>query len=131
MISDTDLRWLNIEHPCHCGSGGHPRECSRHPFGKRLHVAELNAENNLDACEEAERELAEAQAEIARLKADQWERPGRTWRGACDAMAAELAQLRFDNAALRANLASDEVCPRNRWPSRLRAGVMRVTWRRI
>ena len=65
----TDLRWLNIEHPCHCGSGGHPRECSRHPFGKRLHVAELNAENNLDACEEAERELAEARAEIARLKA--------------------------------------------------------------
>ena len=84
------------------------------------HLRVLHAENhqtdgtysdswNCAECDTAfgpTRELAEARAEIARLKADQWERPGCTWRAACAAMAAELAQLRFDNAALHANLAS-------------------------
>ena len=63
----------------------------------------------IDVCDALQIELAEARAAVARLKAEQWERPGRTWRGACDALAAELAQLRFDNAALHANLPSDEV----------------------
>ena len=70
MSAALDLLWLNTAHPCHCGSGGHPRDCLRHPLGKALHVAEMNADNNADACEEAERERDEARAEVERLRAE-------------------------------------------------------------
>jgi chromosome segregation ATPase len=51
-------------------------------------------------------EARNLEQEIARLKRDQWERPGATWRDACARMEAELMQLRFDNAALHARIAS-------------------------
>jgi hypothetical protein len=62
------LKWFNPAHKCHCGSGGHPRVCLRHPLGEALHIAEWNAENNYDNCAEAERDLEKALAEIERLK---------------------------------------------------------------
>lgn len=38
---EADIKWLNIEFRCTCGSGAHPRICGRHPLGWRLHTAEL------------------------------------------------------------------------------------------
>ena len=55
---------------------------------------------------EARAEVEALRAEIRRMKFDQWERPGGTWRDACARMEAELMQLRFDNAALHARIAS-------------------------
>lgn len=31
--------------PCTCGSGGHPRECAKHPLAMELHCAEMSLEN--------------------------------------------------------------------------------------
>lgn len=45
--------------PCRCGSGGHPRECERHPLQYAAHVAELNFINVLDDPEPGEGHLVE------------------------------------------------------------------------
>ncbi len=31
---------------CTCGSGGHPRQCKRHPWGYANHVNEMNSETS-------------------------------------------------------------------------------------
>lgn len=38
---------------CRCGSGGHPRECPRHPLAHDKHVADMNAEAREVAAERA------------------------------------------------------------------------------
>ena len=58
---------------CRCGSGGHPRECKRHPLAYDQHVAEMNAETR-----EVAAERTRTAEEIA------------AW---CDAQAADLSGL--------------------------------------
>lgn len=69
MTESLDLLWLNTAHPCHCGSGGHPRDCLRHPLGKALHIAELNAENSRDLCDEARAEVERQRDVLSKISA--------------------------------------------------------------
>lgn len=58
---------------CTCGSGAHPRRCSKHPLAYAEHVAELQAEADLYA--EAHRRATEAaDAEYRRVYAEEVKR---------------------------------------------------------
>lgn len=49
---------------CTCGSGAHPRDCKKHPYAFRLHVAELNVEAHLEDTPEAFEAMDELLAAI-------------------------------------------------------------------
>jgi len=51
--------------PCTCGSGGHPRECKKHPLAKELHCAEMSLDNVTE-----ERDLLEVENAALRRVAD-------------------------------------------------------------
>jgi hypothetical protein len=68
---------MKPEITCTCGSGGHPRACKLHPELYRLHVAELNVENNLSDDPEARKamdELNAATQEVLKKRKDTIER---------------------------------------------------------
>ena len=55
-------RRSEVAQPCTCGSGGHPRECAKHPLAKELHCAEMSLDNVT-----AERDSLEKALEAAQL----------------------------------------------------------------
>lgn len=58
--------------PCTCGSGGHPRECVKHPISFELHCAEISIENMARemATLEQERDEAIKRAKTAEREVD-------------------------------------------------------------
>jgi len=69
--------------PCTCGSGGHQRDCKRHPWAMGLFRAEWNLEASEESLEDMERELESAlSGEAAALE--------------------EIEQLREENRKLKA-----------------------------
>lgn len=57
---------------CTCGSGGHPRHCSAHPWAFDEHVADLNAPDPEDARTDAEA-LADLEVNELRYTQAQWD----------------------------------------------------------
>lgn len=75
---------------CTCGSGGHPRDCLKHPQGKALHVMTLNYES-------ASAEVSQLEARNESLLVENSD------------MAVELERLRAENLELKTHL-TDETC---------------------
>lgn len=61
-------KFFSIKPKCTCGSGGHPRKCSLHPWAYQQHIAELNHDIVRDDTDDLIIRADKLEAELANLK---------------------------------------------------------------